>query len=83
MLEFRDLPYNFVPPKPSPILISLAQLVIGKIALPGKRHLIEDLEIRGQEAFRQSCGKDAPLLLLPSLALFCSGPLDGRLARPQ
>jgi len=66
MLEFRDLPYNFVPPKPSPILISLAQLVIGKIALPGKRHLIEDLEIRGQEAFRQSCGKDAHLLLLPN-----------------
>lgn len=66
MLEFKDLPYRFVPPKPSPVLISLAQLVIGKIALPGKRHLISDLEIRGEDTFRQSCGKDAHLLLLPN-----------------
>ena len=66
MLEFKDLPYRFVPPRPSPLLISLAQWVIGKIALPGKRHLLEDLEIRGQDTLRQACEKDARLLLLPN-----------------
>ena len=66
MLEFKDLPYRFVPPKPNPFLISLTQWVIGKVALPSKRHLIEDLEIRGQDAFRQLCGKDAHILLLPN-----------------
>ena len=66
MLEFKDLPYQFVPPKPKPFLISLTQWIIGKVALPSKRHLIEELEIRGQDTFRQSCGKDAHILLLPN-----------------
>jgi 1-acyl-sn-glycerol-3-phosphate acyltransferase len=66
MLEFKDLPYRFVPPKPNPFLISLTQWVMGKVALPSKRHLIEELEIRGQDTFRQSCGKDAHTLLLPN-----------------
>ena len=66
MLEFKDLPYRFVPPKPNPFLISLTQWVMGKVALPSKRHLIEELEIRGQDTFRQSCGKDAHILLLPN-----------------
>ncbi len=66
MLEFKDLPYQFVPPKPNPFLISLTQWIIGKVALPSKRHLIEELEIRGQDTFRQSCGKDAHILLLPN-----------------
>jgi len=66
MLEFKDLPYRFVPPKPNPFLISLTQWIIGKVALPSKRHLIEDLEIRGQDTFHQSCGKDAHILLLPN-----------------
>jgi len=66
MLEFKDLPYQFVPPKPNPFLISLTQWVMGKVALPSKRHLIEELEIRGQDTFRQSCGKDAHILLLPN-----------------
>jgi hypothetical protein len=39
---------------------------MGKVALPSKRHLIEELEIRGQDTFRQSCGKDAHILLLPN-----------------
>lgn len=66
MLEFKDLPYRFVPPKPNPFLISLTQWVMGKVALPSKRHLIEELEIRRQDTFRQSCGKDAHILLLPN-----------------
>ena len=66
MLEFKDLPYRFVPPKPNPFLISLTQWVMGKVTLPSKRHLIEELEIRGQDTFRQSCGKDAHILLLPN-----------------
>lgn len=66
MLEFKDLPYRFVPPKPNPFLISLSQWVIGKFALPSKRHLIQELEIRGKEIFQESCGRDANILLLPN-----------------
>jgi len=66
MLDFADLPYKFVPPKPSALLISLTQLVVGKLALPSKRHLVEDLEIRGLDTFRESCRKDTRFLLLPN-----------------
>tara|TARA_B100000927_G_scaffold260444_1_gene230032 strand:- start:1909 stop:3147 length:1239 start_codon:yes stop_codon:yes gene_type:complete len=66
MLEFKDLPYRFIPPKPNPFLISLSQWVIGKFALPSKLHLIEEVELRGKELFQQACGRDANILLLPN-----------------
>ena len=66
MLEFKDLPYRFIPPKPNPFLISLSQWVIGKFALPSKLHLIEGVELRGKELFQQACGRDANILLLPN-----------------
>ena len=66
MLDFADLPYQFVPPKPSPLLISLTQLIVGKLALPGRRHLVKDLEIRGSAPLRAACSKGTRFVLLPN-----------------
>ena len=66
MLDFTDLPYQFVPPKPSPFLISLTQLIVGKLALPGRRHLVKDLELRGRTRFREACSKGTRFVLLPN-----------------
>ncbi|HJM63002.1 MAG: hypothetical protein CMN05_06920 [Roseibacillus sp.] len=66
MLDFADLPYQFVPPRPSPLLISLTQLIVGKLALPGRRHLVKDLEIRGRSPLHEACSKGARFVLLPN-----------------
>ena len=66
MLEFTDIPYRFVPPRPNTFLISLAQFVIGRFALPGKRHLVKQIELHGTEAFQKVRENNARLVLLPN-----------------
>lgn len=67
MLDFADLPYKFVPPRPNRLVIALAQLYVGKIALPGKRHQISELKVEGAEEIRKAQAVDgARFVLLPN-----------------
>ena len=67
MLDFADLPYEFVPPKPNGLIIALAQVINRRIALPGRNHLVTDLELRGVEAFAEAKGEQgARIVLLPN-----------------
>ena len=50
MLEFSDLPYEFVPFKPQPLMMALARTVNRIIALPGKNHRLTGIDLTGVEA---------------------------------
>ena len=81
MLEFTDIPYRFVPPRPNPLLISLAQFVIGKFALPGKNHLVRDVEIRGSHALLEARQKDSRFILLPNHSTHSDPQVMGEVCR--
>ena len=51
MLEFSDLPYRFVPPKPNHFIIGLGRFVNRFIGLPSKNHLINKIQVDGLENF--------------------------------
>ena len=51
MLEFSDLPYKFVPPKPNSLIIGLGRLINRFIGLPSKNHLIRKINITGESSF--------------------------------
>jgi 1-acyl-sn-glycerol-3-phosphate acyltransferase len=63
MLSFSDMPYAFVPPKPSPAVIwSLRQ--VNRLLLKTKRHQIRSLDVVGGDAVRQLQDDGAKLLFL-------------------
>ncbi|NIP97396.1 MAG: 1-acyl-sn-glycerol-3-phosphate acyltransferase [Akkermansiaceae bacterium] len=67
MLDFADLPYRFIPPKPNALVIALAKLVNRGIALPGRNHRLTGIDLHGSEAF--AAAKRTPgarFLLLPN-----------------
>lgn len=67
MLDFADLPYEFVPPKPSGLIIALAQFYNRRFGLPGKNHLVSKVELRGAERFEKARQEEgARFVLLPN-----------------
>ena len=67
MLDFADLPYEFVPPKPNGAIIALAQFLNRRIGLPGKSHRLTGVEVRGAESFATAQKeKGARIVLLPN-----------------
>ena len=67
MLDFSDLPYEFVPPKPNPFIIGLARFANRHFVLPGKNHLIDGIDLQGAEAFAEAKRqKGARFVLLPN-----------------
>ena len=81
MLEFADIPYRFVPPCPNPLLISLAQFVIGKFALPGKNHLVKEIEIRGSRALLEARQKNCRFVILPNHSTHSDPQVMGEVCR--
>ncbi len=67
MLEYSDLPYQFLPPKPNRLVMTLAQMITPSIILPGKNHRLEGVEITGAEFFIEARRhKDACFVFLPN-----------------
>ena len=67
MLDFADLPYEFVPPKPNALIIALAQFVNRRIALPGSEHRLAGVELLGAELLANAQREDgARFVFLPN-----------------
>ena len=49
MLDYSDLPYQFLPPKPNRLIMALAQWITPRIVLPGKNHQVSKVTIRGKQ----------------------------------
>ncbi|MEN9021573.1 MAG: 1-acyl-sn-glycerol-3-phosphate acyltransferase, partial [Verrucomicrobiales bacterium] len=49
MLEFTDATYEFFPAKPNSLVLWLGRLFNRRRNLPGHRHLISDVEVRGND----------------------------------
>lgn len=67
MLHFSDTPYEFYPPKPNRWIIHLGRFLNRRRVLPGKRHRVQSVEIRGGDHLKQ-IRRDAGerLLYLPN-----------------
>jgi len=67
MLEYSDIPYQFLPPKPSRLVMALAQIVTPSIVLPGKNHRLSAVELSGKELFLESRShKQARFVFMPN-----------------
>ena len=67
MLEYSDLPYQFLPPKPNRLVMTLAQMITPSIILPGKNHRLDATEITGTELFFEARRhKGARFVFLPN-----------------
>lgn len=68
MLEFSDLPYQFVPPVPNPLIISLVKFANRRFALPGANHRLRGgVEVENIDAFRAARkNRTARFVLLPN-----------------
>jgi 1-acyl-sn-glycerol-3-phosphate acyltransferase len=67
MLEYSDLPYQFLPPKPNRLVMTLAQMITPSIILPGKNHRLDATEITGAELFLEARRhKGARFVFLPN-----------------
>ena len=67
MLEFSDLPYKFVPPKPNNFIIGLGRLVNRFIGLKCRNHQLKEINIDGLEEFQKIAKeKDARFIILPN-----------------
>jgi len=51
MLEYSDLPYRFLPPKPNRLVMALAQMITPTIVLPGKNHRLSAVEVNDKALF--------------------------------
>lgn len=67
MLHFSDTPYEFYPAKPNRFLIWLGRELNRRRSLPGKRHRVKTVEVRGGDHLKQ-IRRDAGnrLLFLPN-----------------
>ena len=54
MLEFSDLPYKFVPPKPNRLIIGLGRLINRFIGLPSRNHLIRKIRLTGKKGLLET-----------------------------
>ncbi len=67
MLEYSDLPYQFLPPRPNRLVIALAQMITPSIVLPGKNHRLSAVELSGKELFLESRShKQARFVFMPN-----------------
>ena len=67
MLDFADLPYEFVPPRPNALIIALARFVNRRIALPGSEHRLAGVELLGAELLANAQREDgARFVFLPN-----------------
>ena len=67
MLEFADAPYQFIPPKPNPLVISLIRSANRLIAMPSKNHRLAGVELGGTENFAKAADEsDARFVFLPN-----------------
>ncbi len=67
MLHFSDEPYEFYPAKPNRLVIGLGRMLNRWRSLPGKRHRIRGMEVRGGEKLdliRRDAGRR--MLFLPN-----------------
>jgi len=53
MLNFTDDPYEFYPAKPNRLIIGLGRVINRWRSLPGKRHRVRSVEVRGGEKLAQ------------------------------
>lgn len=67
MLDFADLPYEFVPPRPNAILMALAGLLNRTYILPGKNHCLDGVDVRGVDSFMKAArDHNARFVILPN-----------------
>lgn len=67
MLEYSDLPYQFLPPKPNRLVMALAQMITPSIILPGKNHRLDATGITDAELFLEARRhKGARFVFLPN-----------------
>lgn len=67
MLDFADLPYEFVPAKPSRVLMALAGVVNRCMALPGRNHRVGEIVVEGGEGIARALREEgARLVFLPN-----------------
>lgn len=66
MLDFSDKPYQFFPPRPRRLVTAIAQRINRSYVLPGKRHRIEEIELRHAERVLPSVKSTSRCLLLPN-----------------
>lgn len=66
MLDFTDKPYQFFPPKPNAFVTSVAQFVNRRFILPGSKHRIRRIELRGAERILDVVKDSSRCLLLPN-----------------
>ena len=67
MLEFSDLPYQFIPPKPNNFIIHLGRIVNRFIGLKSKNHRLKEINLDGLTEFQKIAKeKDARFIILPN-----------------
>ncbi len=67
MLDFADLPYEFVSPRPNALVIALCRWANRTFALPGKNHRIAGIELWGADRFSTARATPAArFVLLPN-----------------
>jgi 1-acyl-sn-glycerol-3-phosphate acyltransferase len=54
MLEYSDLPYQFLPPRPNRLIMALAQMITPSIVLPGKNHRLSTVAVNDKELFLEA-----------------------------
>jgi len=67
MLEFSDLPYQFIPPKPNNFIIGLGRAVNRFIGLKSRNHKLKEIDVNGLTEFQKIAKeKDARFIILPN-----------------
>ncbi len=67
MLEYSDLPYQFLPPRPNRLIMGLAQWITPGVVLPGKNHRLSAVRIRGKENYLDAAGHEqARFVFMPN-----------------
>ncbi|MDB4721476.1 1-acyl-sn-glycerol-3-phosphate acyltransferase [Verrucomicrobiales bacterium] len=67
MLEFSDLPYQFIPPKPNNFIIALGRIVNRFIGLKSRNHQLKGINVDGLTEFQKIAKeKDARFIILPN-----------------
>ena len=67
MLEFSDLPYKFVPPKPNNLIIGLGRFVNRFIGLKCRNHRLKEINVDGLKKFQKIAEeRNARFIILPN-----------------
>jgi len=66
MLDFSDKPYQFFPPRPRWLVTNVAQRLNRRFVLPGKKHRLEQIELRHADRVLPVIKATSRCLLLPN-----------------